>query len=99
MLSDKKVRLRYDFGVKIKSNNKWCLIEYDGAQHYDINSVIGAKSIEEAYEILETTKKYDFMKNTYALKNNYPLLRIRNTKSRKSIENQVYKFLSDIGGI
>lgn len=99
LLSEKNARLRYDFGVVLKSNNQLCLIEYDGPQHYDINSVIGAKSEEEARRILELTKKHDSMKNNYALKNNYPLLRIRDTKSRKSIENKVYNFLKGIGGI
>ena len=93
--SDKNVRLRYDFALIDKITNNLYLIEYDGPQHNDINSVIGAKSLEEAKEIFETTKKHDLMKDNYALKNNYPLLRIKNTKSRKVIENNIINFLKE----
>ena len=93
--SDKNTRLRYDFALIDKVTKKIFLIEYDGPQHDDINSVIGAKSLEEAKEIFELTKKHDLMKDNYALKNNYPLLRIKDTRSRKIIEEYIISFLKE----
>ena len=95
LISDKNARLRYDFALVDKKTNKIYLIEYDGPQHDDINSVIGAKSLEEAKEIFETTKQHDLMKDNYALRNNYPLLRIKDTKSRKVVESCVINFLKE----
>lgn len=93
--SDKNVRLRYDFALIDKVTKQVYLIEYDGPQHDDINSVIGSKSLEEAKEIFEVTKRHDFLKDKYALRNNYPLLRIKNTKSRKVIEEHILNFLKE----
>lgn len=60
-----KSELPFDFFV----NNEY-LIEYDGEQHFDKNSVFD----------YEYTHKHDLIKNQWCLKNNIPLIRIPYTK-------------------
>ncbi len=59
--------LRYDFAI-LENNKIIRLIEFDGIQHFE----------EQNYftHSLEETKKNDIIKNEYAKKNNFPLVRI-----------------------
>jgi len=70
-----KSRLRYDFYLPEFN----LLIEYDGQQHYEVTQIrnIPTKYIEMAHY---RTVKYDKIKNEYAKKNGYKLLRIPYTE-------------------
>lgn len=59
--------LRYDFYVPSLNT----LIEYDGEQHYKVGY-----SFAKTKKDLATTKHHDNLKNKYAAKNNYHLVRI-----------------------
>ena len=77
----KNSRLRYDFYLpKFK-----LLIEYDGQQHFEVSQIrnIPAKYAEGIHH---RTVKYDKIKNKYAKKNGYKLLRIPYTEF-KNIED------------
>ena len=63
--------LRFDFAVNIK--NKLYLIEFDGEQHFNIESQFGDKNKEDKYNKLIAN---DNRKNKYCKDNNIPLLRI-----------------------
>lgn len=63
--------LRFDFAVNIK--NKLYLIEFDGKQHFNIESQFGDKNKEDKYNKLIAN---DNRKNKYCKDNNIPLLRI-----------------------
>lgn len=65
-----KTYLRFDFGLLNDEGQIVKLIEYDGRQHFDVNSIWYTK------EILQ----HDEMKNQYCQKNNIPLLRIPYTE-------------------
>lgn len=71
----KNSRLRYDFYLSEFN----LLIEYDGQQHFEISQIrnIPAKYAEEIHY---KTVKYDKIKNEYAKKNGYKLLRIPYTE-------------------
>ena len=45
LLSQKKWPLRFDFAI-FKNNNLYCLIEYQGIQHYDLNNNFHTKELE-----------------------------------------------------
>lgn len=64
-LKDKSY-LRFDFGIYNNNNELIKLIEFDGRQHSDINSIWHN----------DTVKKHDQMKNDYCKENNIELLRI-----------------------
>ena len=61
----------FDFAVNIK--NKLYLIEFDGEQHFNIESQFGDKNKEDKYNKLIAN---DNRKNKYCKDNNIPLLRI-----------------------
>jgi len=64
-----------DFAIFDKDKVLYCLIEYDGEQHYrPVN--FGGMSDEKALNNLEKTKKHDQIKNNYCKKNNIKLIRI-----------------------
>lgn len=64
--------LRFDFAILDKNNNLSYLIEYDGKQHFKINT----KYSWNTEEHLNRVKKYDKFKNEYCIKNKIPLIRI-----------------------
>ena len=60
---------RYDFALIDNNNKPYRLIEFDGIQHYDQNSLHWGHDISD-------TQRRDRIKNNYALLNNIPLVRI-----------------------
>lgn len=65
-----KIKLKFDFAVCDKDSNLYCLIEYDGKQHFEpIDYFGGEKSFKE-------TKFRDEIKNNYCKQNNIKLIRI-----------------------
>lgn len=73
-------KLRFDFAV-IKNNRVFCLIEYDGEQHYKPVDYFGG---EKAFKIRQ---EYDETKNQYCFKNQIPLLRLPYYLSKDEIKS------------
>lgn len=69
LLSDKGFPLRYDFGV-YNTKKQLVLFELDGKQHYTVIDYFGGQA---GYE---QRKRNDEIKNLYAKKHKYPLIRI-----------------------
>lgn len=80
--------LRFDFAVDL--NNKLYLIEFDGKQHFNIESQFGDNNKEEKFnKIVANDKK----KDKYCKDNNIPLLRIPYWEF-DNIEKLLSKFLT-----
>lgn len=80
--------LRFDFAVNL--NNKLYLIEFDGKQHFNIESQFGDNNKEEKFnKIVANDKK----KDKYCKDNNIPLLRIPYWEF-DNIEKLLSKFLT-----
>jgi very-short-patch-repair endonuclease len=75
-LRGNKYKLKYDFYLPQFK----CLIEYDGEQHFQPISFKGCKTKEQTLRKFELTKKYDQIKNKYAIENGYRLFRIPYTQ-------------------
>lgn len=60
---------RFDFAI-FDNDGLFCLVEYDGIQHYEPVKFFGG---EKKFEI---QKNRDSIKNTYCIENNIPLIRI-----------------------
>jgi len=76
-------KLRYDFAI-FKNNFLYCLIEYDGEQHFKPIEYFGGE------EEFIKRQKHDNLKNLYCKMNNIPLLRI---KYNEDITNKLQEFL------
>lgn len=70
---------RYDFVLLDKNNNPYRIIEFDGIQHYKINSIF----YKDNKENFNKLKINDEIKNKYALQHNIPLVRIPYTQLNK----------------
>lgn len=75
---EKGVKLRYDIGYYQDGDLKW-LIEFDGIQHEKPVRFKSEVTEDEAIKRFELQKKYDQLKNEYAIKIGIPLLRISYT--------------------
>jgi hypothetical protein len=64
-----KYKLPFDFSV-FDNDNLFCLIEYDGKQHYEPNNYFGG---EDSFKY---TQQNDQIKNNYCINNNIKLIRI-----------------------
>lgn len=73
-MGDHGHKLRYDFAIMGANEQVTRLIEFDGAQHYKASSYFGG---EDAFE---KQKRYDKIKNDYAISRNISLVRIPCTK-------------------
>ncbi len=62
--------LRFDFGIYDKHDSLFCLLEYDGMQHFKAIDYFGGN------EALNDTKYRDNVKNNYCKQNNIKLIRI-----------------------
>lgn len=75
-------KLRFDFAI-IKNNKVFCLIEYDGQQHYKSVPYFGGDSA------FKTRQEYDNIKNQYCTQNNIPLFRLPFYLSQDEIRNKI----------
>lgn len=83
-----KSSLKFDFIVYNSIDiTKFVMIEYDGRQHNDINSIYAGKDFTEI-------KIRDSIKDEFCKNHNIPLLRITTSKKHK-IEEEVLKFLKE----
>lgn len=89
--------LFFDFVIRV--NNKIAVIEYDGAQHYDIeafNFGIDQDGHEEKFWRLQENDK---IKNKYCADNNYKILRIKDTEYHNDyngIKELICKFIKNL---
>ena len=70
-----KDKLRFDFMIYDEFGDIFCLIEFDGSQHFHKNKNYG-KTEEEKEKIYEYIKKRDRIKDKYCKRNGYYLYRI-----------------------
>ena len=87
LLSPKNAPLKYDFYIEY--NNKKILVEFDGIQHFQPIEYFGG---EETFKYLQIC---DELKNNYAKKHNYKLIRL----SYKNINITLEDILGDIYAI
>ena len=86
--------LRYDF--YLFNEDVFCLIEFQGREHYDVNSQIGYfTSFEEKEKLFHRIQYHDYLKEQFALKNKIPFLAIKYTLSEKRIEDCIISFLKE----
>lgn len=85
--SDKGYPLYFDFAI-FKNNSLFCLIEYDGRQHYNAIDLFGGESA------LKGTKKRDDIKNMYCTSNNIPLYRFPYTMTNDEIKEKITKIIN-----
>ena len=85
LINEKNNKLRFDFAI-IKNNKIFCLIEFDGKQHFEPVLHFGGQ------EEFEKRQKYDNLKNQYCQNNNILLLRI---KYNEDIDNKIENFLKE----
>lgn len=76
-LKDKYV-LRFDFDIFMPNKiDRFCLIEFDGIQHFSTEKGFFGSSINQSQESLEYIQRHDLLKDNFCKKNNINLLRIR----------------------
>lgn len=79
--------LPFDIGFYL--DNRLCLIEFDGIQHFKPVSKFGGE------EYFKYIKKHDRIKDAYCKKNNIPLLRIRYDE-RPQLEQIIDDFIAQV---
>ena len=82
--SDRNYPLYFDFALFI-DNKLFCLIEYDGKQHFEANDFYGG------IDGLKETQKRDLIKDTYCKKNNITLYRFPYTMTNNEIMEEITK--------
>lgn len=93
MFEDKCInRLRFDFAI-FKDNKILFLIEYDGKQHFSVDSQF-EKDKKKAKEKFEETKRRDELKNRYCKVKGIKLLRI-SYRDYDNIESIIDTFLTN----
>ena len=75
LISNKKWQLRFDFALPI--NNSFILIEFDGQQHFQKVRWSNEDSEQQIHDRFVHIQTCDNLKNDYARKNGYQLLRVR----------------------
>lgn len=91
-----KYLLRFDFAI-FKDNKLYCLIEFDGRQHFE-PVIFGNQSYQDSIENFELTKENDNIKNAYCNNNNIKLLRI-SYKNMMNIRSVLFeKIITPLGG-
>lgn len=87
---------RFDFAL-FKNDKLYCLIEYDGPQHF-ANGVSGGWNSKERYDTITHPK--DIEKNEYCKKHNIPLLRIPyyqyDILDKQFLEKEIKKCIVDL---
>lgn len=84
--SDTGHALKFDFAI-FRDDHLYCLIEYDGEQHFRPVSIWGG---DEAFQ---DTKRRDSIKNKYCFNNNIPLYRIPYTLTESEIREKITKII------
>lgn len=85
-------RLSFDFAIRL-SNSSWLLIEIDGEQHHKIINYFGGR------EKLYWQQKNDEIKNQYAKKNEYVLIRLSSRSViQASLETNYNRIKNFLGG-
>jgi len=79
LISDKNRKLHFDFGVYI-DNKLFCLIEFDGRQHYAYD-----ENWNCSYEDFQRLQYIDRIKNEYVQQKNIKLLRIKENECVEEI--------------
>lgn len=79
--------LPFDIGFYL--NNRLCLIEYDGIQHFKPVTKFGGA------DYLGYIRRHDKIKDSYCKRNNIPLLRIRYDE-RPILENLIDEFIKQV---
>lgn len=85
-----KNKLRFDFAV-FKSNQLYCLIEYDGEHHFKPINLFGGEELYEYY------RKLDVIKNNYCLGKGIRLLRIRELQNLEVYLQHAFAMLDNNG--
>ncbi len=86
LITDKNHHPRFDFGI-FKNNKLFCLIEYDGRQHYSFDK--NWNMTEQDYKRLQYI---DNLKNQYCVNNNILLFRFNEqTILEKEIKNIIHQ--------
>ena len=89
-----KRKLKFDFMIYNTDGNIFCLIEFDGEQHFHKDKIYWRKKNRNPKEAFNLIKERDKIKNDYCKKNKIPLFRI----SYKNIENIHYILAEEIFG-
>ena len=83
LISDKGGHPRFDFSIW-KNNELYCLIEYDGRQHFNYNN-----NWKMSSEDFERLKYLDELKNQYCKDNNILLYRLNNSNNLELFISQL----------
>ena len=83
---------RFDFAL-LKNDNIYCLIEYDGPQHFS-DQITGGWNSRERYETITHPK--DLEKNAYCKTHNIPLIRIPYTDYDKININYLQERINEV---
>lgn len=87
-------RQRFDFAILDKDNNLFCLLEFDGEQHYESNIKNNGWNTKEHFLYVQ---QHDLEKDNYAKQHNIPIIRIPYWKRGKlSLEVIFDKTLLDL---
>lgn len=86
-VNEKGNKLRFDFAV-IKDGKVFCLIEYDGKQHYESVEYFGGDTS------FETRQRYDAIKNEYCRNHSIQLLRLPYYMSNEEITDNINKIIN-----
>ena len=88
------MKLKFDFMIRNTKGKIFCLIEYDGEQHFHKDKVYWRKKNRDPKRAFNLIKERDKIKNDYCKNNNITLFRI----SYKDIENIHYILAEEIFG-
>lgn len=88
--TDKNGTPRFDFAIFNNLEELYCLIEYDGRQHYQYD-----KNWKMSKENFDRLKYIDNLKNNYCLRKNIPLFRFNN---KMDLEKEIIKIINNMEG-
>lgn len=96
--SDSGYKLRYDFGIFNKDESMYCIIEFDGEQHYKPANFGSSAEKDEYTEeyYFKKTLRHDEIKDNYCYVNNIRLIRIPYWKFNE-IDEILNKFVKPNG--
>ena len=87
--------LRFDFCIYYK-NKIFCLIEFNGLEHYSPFKQINITDKKKAEKIFNRIQEHDRRKREFCKKENIPLCEIRYTLSKEEIKEKIITFLRGI---